>query len=216
MPSEVPIDRWQGVNGLQFVGQAYPTPALLHLSLIFRSSSRGALRVYRPIQGSDRFEEKYLVHSSNPIECHPRFTLCVWMGFGWNGKIRIIHRVEQNTMNSDYYIKHILSFIEAQLCEDNEENPNELIFMQDLSSIHTSKQTRKWLQERNDNVMHDWPPKGPDMNPVENVWAEMVRRLEIHRRHTGVRNRDQLWEDILHVFYEIPDEYFENLVRSMP
>ncbi|GFS53126.1 transposable element Tc1 transposase [Trichonephila clavipes] len=183
---------------------------------IFRSSSRGALRVYRPVHGSDRFEEQYLVHSSNPVEGHPRFTLFVWMGFGGNGKIRIIHRVEQNTMNSDYYIKHILSFIEAQLCEDNEENPNELIFMQDLSSIHTSKQTRKWLQERNFNVMHDWPPKGPDMNPVENVWAEMVRRLEIYRRHTGVRNRDQLWEDILHVFHEIPDEYFENLVCSMP
>ncbi|GFW90518.1 transposable element Tc1 transposase [Trichonephila clavipes] len=53
------------------------------------------------------------------------------------------------------------------------------------------------------------------MNPVENVWAEMVRRLEIHRRYTGLRNRDQLWENILPVFYEIPDEYFEILVRSM-
>ncbi|GFW63906.1 transposable element Tc1 transposase [Trichonephila clavipes] len=88
--------------------------------------------------------------------------------------------------------------------------------MQDLSSIHTSKQTRKWLQERNVNVIHDWPPKGPDMNPVKNVWAEMVRRLEIHSRNIVVLNRDQLWEDILHVFYEIPNEYFENLVRSMP
>ncbi|GFY45582.1 transposable element Tcb2 transposase [Trichonephila inaurata madagascariensis] len=85
---------------------------------IFRSSSRGALRVYRPVQGSDRFEEQYLVHSSNPVEGHPRFTLCVWMCFGGNGKLRIIHRVKQNTMNSDYYIEHILSFIEAQLCED--------------------------------------------------------------------------------------------------
>ncbi|GFX43064.1 transposable element Tc1 transposase [Trichonephila clavipes] len=183
---------------------------------IFRSSSRGALRVYRPVQGSDRFEEQYLVHSSNPVAGHPRFTLCVWMGFGGNGKIRVLHRVQQNTMNSDYYIKHILSFIEVQLCEDNEEEPNELIFMQDLSSVHTSRQTRNWLQEHNINVMNDWPPKGPDMNPVENVWAEMVRRLEIHRRHTGVQNRDQLWEDILHVFHEIPDEYFENLVQSMP
>ncbi|GFV81420.1 transposable element Tcb2 transposase [Trichonephila clavipes] len=90
---------------------------------IFRSSSRGALRVYRPVQGSDRFEEQYLVHSSNPVAGHPRFTLCVWMGFGGNGKIRVLHRVQQNTMNSDYYIKHILSFIEVQLCEDNEEEP---------------------------------------------------------------------------------------------
>ncbi|GFY29942.1 hypothetical protein TNCV_4072551 [Trichonephila clavipes] len=27
--SEVPVDRWEGVDGLQFVGQAYPTHALL-------------------------------------------------------------------------------------------------------------------------------------------------------------------------------------------
>ncbi|GFV18682.1 hypothetical protein TNCV_4755691 [Trichonephila clavipes] len=29
MPSELPVDRWEGVDGLQFVGQAYPTHALL-------------------------------------------------------------------------------------------------------------------------------------------------------------------------------------------
>ncbi|GFR19968.1 transposable element Tc1 transposase [Trichonephila clavata] len=154
---------------------------------IFRSSSRGALRVYRPVQRSDRFDEQYLVHSSNPVYGRPRFTLCVWMAFGGN---------------------------ETELCEDNEEK--EHIFMQDLSSVHTSKQTKLWLQEHNVNVMHNWLPKGPDMNPVENVWAELVRRLEIHWRQTGVRNRDQLWEDVLQVFHELPKEYFENLIRSMP
>ncbi|GFR25713.1 transposable element Tc1 transposase [Trichonephila clavata] len=123
---------------------------------IFRSSSRGALRVYRPVQGSDRFKEQYLVHSSNPIYGRPRFTLCVWRAFGGKGKIRTPY-----------------------------------IGLND-------------------------PPKGPDMNPVENVWAELVRRLEIHWRQTGVRNRDQLWEDVLQVFHELPEEYFENLIRSMP
>ncbi|GFW58958.1 uncharacterized protein TNCV_2830641 [Trichonephila clavipes] len=29
MPSEVPVDSWEGADGLQFVGQAYPTHALL-------------------------------------------------------------------------------------------------------------------------------------------------------------------------------------------
>ncbi|GFV28789.1 hypothetical protein TNCV_3987381 [Trichonephila clavipes] len=32
MPSEVPADRWERVDGLQFVGQAYPTHALLDSS----------------------------------------------------------------------------------------------------------------------------------------------------------------------------------------
>ncbi|GFX21212.1 hypothetical protein TNCV_2251601 [Trichonephila clavipes] len=33
MPSsKVPVDRWEGVDGLQFVGQAYPTHALVDSS----------------------------------------------------------------------------------------------------------------------------------------------------------------------------------------
>ncbi|GFV85048.1 histone-lysine N-methyltransferase SETMAR [Trichonephila clavipes] len=32
MPSEVPVDRWEGVDELQFIGQAYPTYALLDSS----------------------------------------------------------------------------------------------------------------------------------------------------------------------------------------
>ncbi|GFS85956.1 hypothetical protein TNCV_1219521 [Trichonephila clavipes] len=32
MPSEVLVDRWEGVNGQKFVGQAYPTHALLDSS----------------------------------------------------------------------------------------------------------------------------------------------------------------------------------------
>ncbi|GFU69464.1 uncharacterized protein TNCV_2282331 [Trichonephila clavipes] len=32
MPSEVPVDRWEGVDGLKFVSQAYPTHALLDSS----------------------------------------------------------------------------------------------------------------------------------------------------------------------------------------
>ncbi|GFW74236.1 uncharacterized protein TNCV_2524401 [Trichonephila clavipes] len=34
MPSEVPVDRWEGVDRLQFVGQAYPAHALLDSSLL--------------------------------------------------------------------------------------------------------------------------------------------------------------------------------------
>ncbi|GFX41835.1 hypothetical protein TNCV_389481 [Trichonephila clavipes] len=32
MPSEDPVDRWEGVDGRQFVSQAYPTHALLDSS----------------------------------------------------------------------------------------------------------------------------------------------------------------------------------------
>ncbi|GFV07231.1 hypothetical protein TNCV_1312291 [Trichonephila clavipes] len=38
MPSEVPVDRWEGVDGLQFVGQANSTHALLDSSPVRRGS----------------------------------------------------------------------------------------------------------------------------------------------------------------------------------
>ncbi|GFS72354.1 hypothetical protein TNCV_1827531 [Trichonephila clavipes] len=57
MSSEVPVDRWEGVDGLQFVGQAYPTHALLDSSPVNRRLQLVAisgthltgLRAYRPM-----------------------------------------------------------------------------------------------------------------------------------------------------------------------
>lgn len=166
---------------------------------IFRASSRGALRVYRP-RNSDRFDDRYIVPSSNP---RGRFTICVWMAFGKN--FRCIHKIEQRTLNAEYYINEILPLIEDKLFEDN------LIFMHDLSPIHTSNVTKHWLETHNINVMEDWPPKGPDMNPVENAWAELVRRTR-----QDSNNKEQLWENVYEAFNQLDDSYFNNLMHSMP
>lgn len=179
---------------------------------IFRSSSRGALHVYRPTK-SDRYGDQYLVPSTNPTG--PRFTICVWMAFGGGGKIRALHRIERKTLNADYYTTRVLPTIERQLAEDDVENMQRLVFQQDLSSIHTSKLTKQWLHEHNIRVMDEWPPRGPDMNPVENVWAELVRRIVIKRKRMGVYNKDHLWEDVNQAFLSLPESYFEKLVGSM-
>ena len=166
---------------------------------IFRASSRGPLKIYRPRE-SDRFDERYIVSNTNP---KGRFTICVWMAFGRNFKI--IHRIEQKTLNAEYYTNVILPLIENKLVE------NDFVFMHDLSPIHTSRLTKHWLETHNINVMDDWPPKGPDMNPVENVWAELVRRTR-----QDSENREQLWENVFEAFNELDDSYFANLIQSMP
>lgn len=181
---------------------------------IFRSNSNGILRVYRP-KKSDRYDKSYLAPSTN-IGSLNKFTVCVWMAFGGHGHFLKIHRVEQKTLNTDYYLDKILTSIESHVAEDDASKVKQLIFMQDLSSIHTSYRTHQWLREHNIRVMDDWPPKGPDMNPVENVWAELVRRIELKRRKTGVQNINQLWEDVLQCFYAIPETYFKKLIDSMP
>lgn len=166
---------------------------------IFRASSGGPLRVYRP-STSNRFDPPYVALSENPSG---RFTICVWMAFG--KEFRCMHRVEQRTLDSQYYTERILPLIEDHVRE------NDLIYMHDNSSIHNSRVSRHWCQVHNINVMEDWPPKGPDMNPVENVWAELVRRVRNHPE-----NRKQLWENVWEAFQNIDDDYFQNLIDSMP
>lgn len=178
---------------------------------IFRASSRGALRVYRPVRGSDRYDDRYIVPSSNIGG--QRLTVCVWMAFGGGGAIRQLHRIEQRTLNADYYTSRILPSIEHRLMEHAD---HDLIFMQDLSSIHTSRLTDAWLTEHNILVMRDWPVKGPDMNPVENIWGELVRRIELRTRETGISNKNELWENIQYAFNALPEEYFNRLIDSMP
>ncbi|GFT30390.1 uncharacterized protein TNCV_2376851 [Trichonephila clavipes] len=47
MPSEVPVDRGEGVDGLQFVGQAYPTHALLDSSPVSMLANPYAGDIFR-------------------------------------------------------------------------------------------------------------------------------------------------------------------------
>lgn len=166
---------------------------------IFRASSRGALKVYRPAL-SDRFDERYIVNDTN---ANGRFTICVWMAFGKNFKI--IHRIDQKTLNAEYYTNTILPLVEDTLAENN------LIFMQDLSPIHTSRLAKHWFEAHNIEVMEDWPPKGPDMNPVENVWAQLEKQTS-----RDMTNKYQLWENVYAAFNQLTDSYFDELLESMP
>lgn len=168
---------------------------------IFRASYRGPLRVYRPTDRSYRFDEKYITPSTNP---GGRFRIHVWMAFGGRGTIRIIHRVVRKSLNNIYYVRRILPLIEDDIVD------NDLIFMHDQSSVHTSKNVKRWLTQHNIPVMHDWPPKGPDMNPVENIWAELVRLV---RRDST--NKNELWENVMEAFEKLTDNYYNTLVESM-
>ena len=55
-------------------------------------------------------------------------------------------------------------------------NINQIIWQQDNAPIHISKKTKKFLNNKEINIM-TWPPYSPDINLIQNLWAIVKRNL---------------------------------------
>ena len=89
---------------------------------------------------------------------------------------------------------------------------NELIFQQDGASCHTAKSTKKWLDDNgNGMTVMDWPSSSPDLNPIENLWGNIKRKLRINRPKTvqELKNKIEL------IWSQISTEECANLYNSM-
>lgn len=89
----------------------------------------------------------------------------------------------------------------------------EYIFMQDNDPKHTAKITKRWLEDYNINVMK-WPAQSPDMNPIENLWGILDKKLR--KRSVKPRNNNELFEFLKEEWLNIPDETIRKLYLSMP
>jgi hypothetical protein len=78
-------------------------------------------------------------------------------------------------MDSDKYIE-VLSNGLLRTMEKFGLNTENVIFMQDNDPKYTSKKTKEWLKINKINCL-EWKPQSPDMNPIENLWDIIDRRL---------------------------------------
>jgi hypothetical protein len=85
--------------------------------------------------------------------------------------------------------------------------------------------TREWLAHHPQLVALDWPTKGADMNPIENVWGYLVCKLSKARTDEGMpyhardaNNANLLFELVRNEWENLMNNevYLQSLIESMP
>ncbi len=84
-------------------------------------------------------------------------------------------------------------------------------FLQDNAPQHKSVLVRTWLFNNGIQCI-DFPPYSPDLNPIENLWADLARRVEEFQCDT----MEELQDIVAEEWKNTDKELLRTLARSMP
>jgi len=132
----------------------------------------------------------------------------VWSGFGCYDKAPIC--VCTGSMTSKTYIKLLKTSMVTNIVRCSGED---FLFMQDNAPIHRSQETMTFFEEKGIDLLVS-PANSPDLNPVENVWGLLARRVYADSRHfSDVKTLQKAIEDC---WAALTMEELRPFVSSMP
>lgn len=85
-------------------------------------------------------------------------------------------------------------------------------FQQDNAPMHNSNSTKQFMAGEGIRSM-DWPSRSPDLNPIENLWGILVRRVYSDGRHYN--SKAELKQAIEREWNALSPATLKNLTDSM-
>lgn len=155
-------------------------------------------------------EQKYNIECLNPT-VKKSDGIMVWGCFTKNkmGPLILI----DGTLNAEKYIKILGQYLIPFINELKNNNNEEFIFQEDNAPCHTAITAKTWKTKNNINVL-PWPAQSPDLNPIENLWNELKRRIRTHE--IKVKNKKELFSLLKDEWYKTNPKIINNLIESMP
>lgn len=150
----------------------------------------------------ERFNQRYTVAT---VKHSPK--IMVWGSFSGKGRGCLYFIPVGKTVNSDMYLEilndKLVRSMEILQCG---------IFQQDSAPAHTSRKVQKWMKDNQIKVL-EWPGNSPDLNPIENLWMLVKRKV----RNYKPKNLQELVFYIKRVWcMHVTPELCQRLVSSMP
>ncbi len=118
-------------------------------------------------------------HSPNCLKSSVKFlqSVMIWgaMSSAGVGPLCFFFKTNVTARIYQEILEHFMLLSADQLFKDAN-----FIFQQDLAPAHTTKSTKSWLNDHGVGVL-DWPANSPDLNPIENLWGIVKRKMRNKR-----------------------------------
>ncbi|GFV91223.1 transposable element Tcb1 transposase [Trichonephila clavipes] len=139
---------------------------------------------------------------------YPTCSIMVWAGIMINGRTRL-HVVANGTMTGQRYIDefllpHVRLFRGAV--------GDKFVFMDDNATCHRTLAVQDCLDSEGIQRLV-WPARSPDLNPIENVWDALGRKVA--GRNYPPTNKNTVIRALTEEWDKLPQQLLGNVLQSM-